>query len=590
MEWEGKILHRSGEALLLEKAIDRFTLALHTMDSLDSLAQLREKLEAERLCLLSTLALVEFRVSPDRLDQAMQQARECSEVRFASHVYAMDCSPNTPIYLTNQITVQFAETTDVEVMRTIAHSSGLQVAKLVPGVPKAFVFAVTQRATANPIKLSSRLLRYPQVLMAEPNVAVPIQHDSAESSGDPPEVSLSLAHQEDIAAAWALTKGDRSVVLALAESEINWQDPRFQGMGKLVAPVEISPPTPNFGGDGDQSPPALEDLGSEDKIQNPIEVAPGCALMPIGMGNWLDDQLIEQICQWAIEQGAAILACGWRADAAYFPLSLRQRVALFRAATQGRQGKGCVVVFGARTIDRPAVGIAKQDDENDENVQRTKWLNGFALHPDVIAVAAGMSHAIDRNEGADLAVCAEDKTASAIVAGAAALMLSVNPDLTARAVKQILQDTQANVFKAVQVACQRIKPVEIPDRWLERHNLNQLDIPDGDLRGGCSAIDIADAGLVKAIEISLEVAHSFMGDLEIVLISPGGKAILLQNRTLARITTLHKTYSFETTPALKSLLNQPVAGQWQLKLVDHVVFNTGQLKQWQLRIGVKQEG
>lgn len=627
-EWEGRILHRGGEELQVKKTIDRFTVALSPADAV----QLGSKLNAEHVRDLLSLSLVEFRVAPERLDETMQIARSLPKVQFASHVYEQvyeqDDNLTTPIYLTNQITVQFAETTDARVMKTIADALGLQVVKLVPGVSQTFVFEVTPRASVNPIKLAHRLLKHPQVLMVEPNVAVAIRHYADSHIGSHPEEhreTLSSPQpqpqptvQVDLQANGVLLRGDRSIVIAVAEQAIEWNQPGLQGMGTVVAPLELSG---QLSGQNEEN----ATQSPKSRIQNLAEVVPDCAFMPIGVGDWLDDSLIEQICQEVIAAGAAVLVCAWSAEAAYFPLSLRQRTALFRAATQGRNSQGCVIVFAARAVDRPAMGTPEPIDENWQSAMQS--LNGFAVHPGVLLVAAspipaGTAHWETGGWEADnwqtgISVCAASQggngEASAIVAGVAALMLSANPNLIARAVKRMLQDTadrlsptehsksgqydalgyspqygygQVNALRAVQAAWQSVEPLEIPDRWIEPQNTSPLEILREGEQGGYSAIVIQDAGLIKSIEVSLEIEHGFVGDLEIFLISPRGEEILLQNRTLGRITRLRKTYDAETTPLLQKLLNQTVTGQWQLKIVDRVMLNTGQLQQWQLRVGV----
>ena len=39
----------------------------------------------------------------------------------------------------------------------------------------------------------------------------------------------------------------------------------------------------------------------------PTEVAPNCALMPICPDRYLDDQALEQICEWVTTQGADVV-------------------------------------------------------------------------------------------------------------------------------------------------------------------------------------------------------------------------------------------------------------------------------------------
>ncbi len=78
---------------------------------------------------------------------------------------------------------------------------------------------------------------------------------------------------------------------------------------------------------------------AEENGKGIVGVAPGCALMPIRTTGFLDDESVEDIFNWAIEKGASVISCSWGASAVYFPLSLRQRAAIARAATKGRNGK-----------------------------------------------------------------------------------------------------------------------------------------------------------------------------------------------------------------------------------------------------------
>jgi subtilisin-like proprotein convertase family protein len=61
---------------------------------------------------------------------------------------------------------------------------------------------------------------------------------------------------------------------------------------------------------------------------------------------------------------------------------------------------------------------------------------------------------------------------------------------------------------------------------------------------------------------------------------------MLQNRTLGCLTKLQMSYSVQTSPVLRLLLNQPSQGLWQLQVVDCAFGDTGTLKSWELTLGV----
>ncbi|NJM85357.1 MAG: hypothetical protein HC839_04130 [Leptolyngbyaceae cyanobacterium RM2_2_21] len=63
-----------------------------------------------------------------------------------------------------------------------------------------------------------------------------------------------------------------------------------------------------------------------------------------------------------------------------------------RAATEGRNGKGCVVVFSAGNANRPVSGTINETQWPQNALSGpTKWLSGFAIHPDVLAISASTS-------------------------------------------------------------------------------------------------------------------------------------------------------------------------------------------------------
>ncbi|XQQ06661.1 MAG: S8 family serine peptidase [Leptolyngbya sp. IPPAS B-1204] len=676
------VLQRGGEELTLGKVNDRFVVCPAAGCSVAAVLAAIQAPDVRPSSILPNL--LEIQVTPSDLDDLMQQARSAAAIAFASHVYQMYESPGTLLYPTDQITLQFAESLAAEQMHRIVAAAGLRILKLIAGVPKAFVFQVTASAPANPLKLANQLLQHPAILLAEPNVAVlrqpcyrPRESNYAQQWYLNHEGGADLVPGSHIFAepAWNLTKGKRSITVAVADDGFDLEHPDLQSEGKIVAAVELQRGGIPLAKTSETHGTACARLITADETgKGMIGVAPGCALMPIGVGAFIEDQTIEQLCQWTIENGADVVCCGWSAAATYFPLSLRQRVALTQAATQGRDGRGCVLVFPAGNANRPLSGMVSEQDWPNQLLQgATRWLNGFAVHPDVITVAActSLNHkSACSNWGPGISVAApgghappmyyaqqtglvptgpvcppqlgraivldeptaatttadavhpallgDTSAACAIVAGVAALVLSIHPDLTALQVRQILEQTadkildpepdaqlklqlghydanrysaafgygKVNAVKALQFAQQQITPLPLPQRWIQYSNSTPLDIPDGNPEGISSIIQITEAGSVQDIEVRIDIEHEFMGDLEVYLIPPWGTKVLLQSRAIGRLTSLKTTYSLETTLWLKTVLNHPVQGKWRLHIIDWVPENKGQLRNWQLDLGV----
>lgn len=680
----GNILQRGGEELGLLKVSDRFTIRPTNQQASDQLA---ETLPAELSQEIPQVQLEEFIIAPDRRDEAMQTARESDQVAFASHVYQLENNPETYVYLTDQLTIQFKSGVQEQQINAIAQSFGLNRLQPVIGIPNTYVFQVTKLAQENPVKIANRLMKLSEVLLAEPNIVVPQEkHYRPKDSLYPTQwylyntggkQQLVAGAHIDIEKAWDITRGVRSIVVAVTDDGFDLSHPDFQGQGKIVAPRDLQ--------DKDLLPlPAAEEENhgtacagvaiAEENGSGIVGVAPGCGFMPIRTTGYLDDNSIEQIFDWAINKGAAVVSCSWGAASIYFPLSLRQRAALTRAATTGRNGKGCVIVFAAGNANRPLNGTVNERGWSDNFLRgNTQWLNGFTVHPDVITVSACTSlnkKSAYSNWGTNISVCAPSNNAPAgmwieqkgyvytapqiqsslpglgilttdrvsvagyntsnfsadfggtssaapVVAGVAALVLSVNPNLTAQEVKRILQETadkivdrdadpqlglqlgtydvngysqwfgygKVNAFKAVQAAGERLPQAKV-SQYLKSSNDNSVTIPEYNLQGVTSSITIGDRNPLRDIKISLNIEHSFLGDIEINLKTPTGQTILLQNRTLGAATQLQATYSLQTTPTLKQLLSLPVTGIWQLWIVDYAQVDTGTLKSWQLNLGI----
>ncbi len=402
----GIILQRGGEELILEKASDRFTI--RPQANLSSPGQLGLSIgKWQRTIPQANLEV--FTVEASQLDAAMANARNSENVAFASHVYQIKSSngqnsPSTFVHVDDQITIQFALGVDSDKIKTITTAFNLVADKPVAGLDNTFVLLVSKDATENPIKIANRLQSLPEVLAAEPNIIIRTEpHYRPRDLLYPEQWYLNHNNGRELAAgshiaiekAWDITRGLRSVVVAVVDDSFDLNHPDFQGNGKIVAPLNLKDdnflPLPNLD-DTSHGTACAGVAVAEENGTGIAGVAPGCALMPIRTTGDLDDNSIEKIFDWAVEKGASVISCSWGAAAVYFPLSIRQRAAISRAATQGRNGKGCVILFAAGNANRPINGSVNEKNwvKNVLN-GNTKWLSGFAVHPDAIAVSASTS-------------------------------------------------------------------------------------------------------------------------------------------------------------------------------------------------------
>jgi subtilisin family serine protease len=193
-------------------------------------------------------------------------------------------------------------------------------------------------------------------------------------------------------------------------------------------------------------------------------IAPDALLLPVSiptLGEGSNHAEADAL-RWAADAGADVICCAWAPplQAGDHPLPPSTRDALNYCVTEGRNGKGCVVVFAA---GNDGLDVA---------------LNGYATHPGVIAVGACNAHGRrpsysnwgsalwcvfpsndpDDPSGASTSYHTTAPVGSlllgesfyssafgftsatcAIVAGACALILSANPELTSAEAKEVLR-------------------------------------------------------------------------------------------------------------------------------------------------------
>ncbi|MDJ1185627.1 S8 family serine peptidase [Roseofilum casamattae] len=684
----GLVLQRGGEQLILEKARDRITVSPKPKAPADWARNLPS--QATRPIgdgRAGSGHLSELTIDPQSLETAIGLARNSTDVAFASHVYQIANSPGTYTYLSDEITVQWSPGSDRATRETLINQHGLQVIKPIDSLPHTFVYQLTTRSTENPIKIANRLVSDAAVIAAEPNIIVPAQPLYRPRDGSYGQQwylnhfggqYLSSDSHIDAEKAWDITRGDRSIVVAVADDAIDMNHPDFQGLGKIVAPKDLKDedPLPQPEGFAENHGTSCAGLAvAEENGSGIVGVAPGCSLMPVRTTGFLDDNSIEELFEWCVDRGASVISCSWGPASVNFPLSLRQNAAITKAATEGRQGKGCVIVFASGNSNRPINDtVLEQGWPNNVISGNTRWLAGFPIHPNVVAVSACSSlgkKAIYSNWGKEIAVCAPSNnappgiwlqqtgfiptppnvtggtpglgvfttdrvggagygtgdftggfggTSSAcpIVAGVAALVLSANPDLTAAQVKQILisntdkitdaePDPQfgfrkgtydssghsewfgygkVNAYKAVSAAARSRPTIPVVSRWIQRQNYSSMNIPDYNSRGISSSLYISESNFLRDIQVTVDIAHSFLGDIQVTLIAPNGKTILLQNRTMGSQTTLRHTYTTGDRPLLKTLANLSIRGVWKLQVVDHALGSTGTLRGWVLTLGI----
>ncbi|WP_454746408.1 S8 family serine peptidase [Ciceribacter selenitireducens] len=426
-------------------------------------------------------------------DKALDQLRLDNSVQVGTHVFELPLGRG--IYVpTGDIFVEFKPGTKKTDKQAAIDEFSL-IVKETRG-SDGFIMAITPDSP-NPIKVAAGLQNNKIVEIAEPDLAslaaiksvlLPTdlllgEHWHLKNTGfhRNSDVGFEKGADARVIEAWnaAGTYGQPAVVVAVIDDGFDLGHPDLSTPGKVVQPWDFTrrsaDPHPGM---GDWHGTACAGVAvAAVGAGGVVGAAPGCTLMPVRWGTSLSDAQVEAWFDYVTAKGAWVVSCSWGAQNPYFPLSTRIQRAVSKCAIQGRGGKGCVVVFAA--------GNSNHDINDPVNLT----LDGFAIHPDVITVAASTSmdaRSNYSNFGKEISICAPSSgaggwgiltcdvtgvnsrtgaplgyvngdytydfggTSSAcpLVAGIAALVLSVKPEMTSSEVKELLQGTARKIGKA----------------------------------------------------------------------------------------------------------------------------------------------
>ncbi|HEY7560220.1 MAG TPA: M36 family metallopeptidase [Candidatus Binatia bacterium] len=113
-----------------------------------------------------------------------------------------------------------------------------------------------------------------------------------------------------------------------------------------------------------------------------------------------------------------------------------------------------------------------------------------------------------------------------------------------------------------------------------------LSIPDNDPTGVSSNISIAQSGSAQRIKVGVDIAHTFIGDLRVELVSPSGQQALLHDRFGGGEDNLIRIYDSLLHPALATLTHQPIEGNWELRVKDLAGRDVGKFNKWSLELAL----
>ncbi|WP_129125910.1 S8 family peptidase [Geomonas oryzae] len=478
-------LKRGKGYLTLKKSED--LIAVRSKNHYDHISNVTKLKKSGGFDLLKVMGNAEL------MESTLNEARSDKGVETGTHVYFAD-GDSHPLIPNGELTIRFTTDASDDEKANIFSKYALEVLEKRDTPRETYIVKVTN-TSVNPIKTALNLQNEKCIDVAEPDLIVGINKSTFSLPSDPylqkqwylknngEDANLIKGADSGVVDAWAEYKvlGANDCIIAIIDDGFDLKHKDLSGSDKVVAPWDfendVPDPSPKkYPPDGeDWHGTACAGIAIANANNYGISgAAPGAKFMPLRYSGTLDDASIERWFQYAAKNGASIISCSWTPASGKYILSTRQEEAIKDCATRGRNGLGCVVIFAA--------------GNSNVDINSESYVNGFAIHEDVITVAASTSidtRAEYSNFGNEIMICApssgnggkgifttdvtgtyeyngttlpagysegdftEDfggtSSATPLVAGVVGLLLSVNSMLTAAEVKEILKRTARKI-------------------------------------------------------------------------------------------------------------------------------------------------
>ncbi|MDQ3300151.1 MAG: proprotein convertase P-domain-containing protein [Myxococcota bacterium] len=102
-------------------------------------------------------------------------------------------------------------------------------------------------------------------------------------------------------------------------------------------------------------------------------------------------------------------------------------------------------------------------------------------------------------------------------------------------------------------------------------------IPDNAPTGMTSVINVTDTGALGEVKVTVDISHTYSGDLKVSLVKGTTEKVLSAN-VGGSADDIKKTFT------VAGLEGQALAGAWTLKIVDNAAQDTGKLNSWKLDV------
>lgn len=367
-------------------------------------------------------------------------------VQYVTHNYSTsphdiksEISISNILYLTNP--------SNIELLEEIAHKNGMKIAGTDELLLGCMLLVCDKHSKGNALEMANMLQETKCFGFVFPDIwgydgSFCVNDTYFDNQWGLENTMYNYNTDINVCAAWEYTKGVPSVKVAVVDMGIQLNHPDLQNIYSLSYDVETNAsPSTLYGAHGTHVAGIIG--ATADNNIGISGVASECNLMSISanLADMTQNGRARRAngINWAVNQGADIInnSWGWQSTQQYLAIDL----AITNALTNGRNGKGCVVVFATgndnssvaypanSNPDILAIGATRESGFRRDN-------SNYGDELDIVAPGHEIRSTLSNSSYGDLS---GTSMAAPFVSGVAALILSVNPNLTGQQVRDIIE-------------------------------------------------------------------------------------------------------------------------------------------------------
>ena len=380
-----------------------------------------------------------------------------SDVKYVSPSYSIK-SDSSNMYVTERFYVKLKQKEDYDVLVRFATEHNVTIVKEGAFSPW-YVLACTEQSDGNALQMANLFYESSLFAVSEPEFINAVRFTCVNENNFYQQWNLLNTGQYDInhtgldinyCGAHAVTNGVDSIIIAVVDEGIAYH---LDLSVNFDDAYDASSMSNSYHVYGDHGTKCAGIIGAQIETGWGIAgIAPYCPLLPISFSMSTTLSQIALGIKYAADYGASVINNSWisYAQSNYFDSIVNS------AIIDGRNGKGCVVVFAAgndknNTIAYPAnsnpniIAVGAMNPSAERAIYNN-WGSNYGHGLDVMAPGVNIPTTIP--QGYMGSFCSDFWGTSAAcphIAAVAGLVLSVNPNLTQKEVADIIESTAQKV-------------------------------------------------------------------------------------------------------------------------------------------------